>query len=85
MAKKEKKIPAKSPKKQMASEIEGRISDSLKDFPKRTSDKKYQKKIHKASKILVKTLALKPVKVSPKKGSKKSKKSTPDPKAEAVS
>jgi len=66
----------------MTSEIVERISDTLKDFPKRTTGKKYQKKIQKASKILVKTLALKPVKVSPKKSLKKSNKPLPESKAE---
>jgi hypothetical protein len=74
MAKKANKIKIKSPKKLLIVEIESKISDTLKDFPKRSKGKKYQKKIHKASRILVKTLAIRPVKVAPKKSSKKLKK-----------
>ena len=77
MAKKEKAIKTKSPKKLLILEIESRISDTLKEFPKRSKGKRFHKKIQKASRILVKTLAISPVKVVPKKGSKKINKSGP--------
>ncbi len=85
MAKKIKKTPVKSPKKLMTSEIEGRISDTLKDFPKRASNKKYKKTIQKASKILVKTLDIKSEKLSSKKKSIKTNKPVAETMSESIS
>jgi hypothetical protein len=85
MAKKANKIKIKSPKKLLILEIESKISDTLKDFPKRSKGKRYQSKIKKASRILVKTLAIKQVKVVPKKRSKKTSKSVTESKAEVIS
>ena len=56
MAKKEKKISDKSVKKTLLKEIEVKLSESVQSFHKKISDKKFQKQIHKAGKILSKSL-----------------------------
>ena len=85
MAKKIKQTAQKSFKKTLLTQIEGKLVESLKEFPKKLSEKKYRKKIHKAGKILTNSLALKPVKVSSKSVVKKTKKKNPEINTEAVS
>jgi hypothetical protein len=86
MAKKVKQTSQKSIRKTLLSQIEGKLSETLKDFPKKLSEKKYKKKIHKAGKILAGSIAIKPVKVEVKeeKRSKKSVKTKLKKKADPV-
>jgi len=73
MAKKMKQNAIKSLKKSLLLEIEGKLSESLTEFPKKINEKKYKKVIHKAGKILTKSLVINPVKASDKKDQKKTK------------
>jgi hypothetical protein len=72
MAKKVKSTSQKSLKKTLLRQIEGKLTESLLDFPKKGSDKKYRKTIHKAGKLLTNSIALKPVKATSKSDQKKS-------------
>jgi hypothetical protein len=72
MAKKIKSTSQKSLKKTLLSQIEGKLTKSLKEFPKKISEKKYRKTIHKAGKLLTNSIALKPVKATSKSDQKKS-------------
>ncbi len=75
----------KSLKKSLLLEIEGKLSESLTAFPKKINEKKYKKVIHKAGKILTKSLVINPVKATdPKSEQKKSKKKKPEIKTETV-
>jgi len=56
MAKKSKQQGKKSQKKLLLKEIENKLSETLKGYHKTTSAKKLEKKIHKAGKILAKSL-----------------------------
>ena len=89
MAKKVKQKSQKSLKKDLQTQVETRITESLVDLPKKISGKKFKKTIEKAGKILTRLLATKPVKVTTKKELSKSKKKKPDAvsaaKTEAVS
>jgi len=85
MAKKIKNTTQKSVKKELLGKIENKLIESLMDFPKKISEKKYRKTIHKAGKILTNTIALKPVKTTSKKDLKKSIEKNPEHKTEAVS
>ena len=96
MAKKIKQTSQKSLKKSLLLQIESKLTETLMDFPKKFSAKKYKKTIRKAGKILTNSIALKPVKATSKKDQKSSKKKQADakktevaenlqPKAEAVS
>ena len=71
MAKKTKQKSQKSLKKTLRDQVESRLSESLKDLPKKISEKKFRKTLRKAGKILIGTLATKPVKVASKTESKK--------------
>jgi len=85
MAKKIKNTTQKSLKKALLGQIENKLTESLMDFPKKFSEKKYRKTIHKAGKILTNSIALKPVKATSKKELKKPIEKKSEPKTEAVS
>jgi len=76
MAKKIKPTSQKSLKKTLLSQIEGKLTESLKDYPKKISEKKYRKTIRKAGKILTNLVALHPVKATSKNEKKSGKKKT---------
>jgi hypothetical protein len=80
MAKKIKQTSQKSIRKNLLDQVEIRLTESLMDFPKKTSDKKFRKTIRKAGKILTNSLATKPVTATTKSEFKKSKKKKPDAK-----
>ena len=56
MAKKNKEKSPKSSKKSLLKEIENKLTETTKGFHKKTSEKKLGKRIHKAGKILAKSL-----------------------------
>jgi len=56
MAKKTKEQSQKSSKKALLKEIEIKLADTVKDFHKKSSEKKLGRQIHKAGKILAKSL-----------------------------
>ena len=85
MAKKIKQTSQKSLKKVLLGQIESKLTESLMDFPKKISEKKYRKTIRKAGKILTNSIALKPVKAASKSELKKSKEKKAEVKTEAVS
>jgi hypothetical protein len=78
MAKKVKSTSQKSLKKTLLKQIEVKLTESLIDFPKKISAKKYKKTIHKAGKLLTDSIALKPVKATTKSDKKKSGKKKPE-------
>jgi hypothetical protein len=84
MAKKKKKVQ-KSLKKNLLKQVEGKLVESLVDFPKKFSEKKYKRTIHKAGKILTKSIAVKPIKSISKSDVKKSKEKKTETQVEAVS
>jgi hypothetical protein len=85
MAKKMKQTTLKSLKKSLLLKIEGKLSESLTEFPKKINEKKYKRVIRKAGKILTKSLVINPVKATDnKKDQKKPKKKKPEIKTEAV-
>ena len=85
MAKKTKQHSLKSLKKSLLLKIEGKLSESLTEFPKKLNEKKYKRIIHKAGKILTKSLVINPVKASDAKSEpKKSKKKKQDIKTENI-
>ena len=83
MAKKIKQTSQKSLKKTLLSQIEGKLTESLKDYPKKISEKKYRKTIRKAGKILTNLIALHPVKATSKNDKKKTDKKKTEEKTEA--
>ena len=85
MAKKIKQNSQKSLKKTLLIQIESKLTETLMEFPKKTSEKKYRKTIHKAGKMLTNSIALKPVKADSKTEIKKSKENKSEAKTEAVS
>jgi hypothetical protein len=85
MAKKMKQNSLKSLKKSLLLKIEGKLSESLTEFPKKINEKKYKRVIRKAGKILTKSLVINPVKATDKKTEqKKPKKKKPEIKTETV-
>jgi hypothetical protein len=56
MSKKNKQPGKKSQKKLLLKELENKLSETIKGYHKTTSPKKLNKQIHKAGKILVKSL-----------------------------
>ena len=68
----------KSLRKTLLDQIEGKLNETLKDFPRKISEKKFRKTIHKAGKLLTHSIALKPVKVVSQSDIKKSKKKKPE-------
>ena len=83
MAKKIKQTSQKSIKKNLLDQVENKLTESLRDFPKKISEKKFRKSIRKAGKILTQSLATKPVTASPKIEIKKSKKKKTESKSVA--
>jgi hypothetical protein len=85
MSKKTKQDSLKSQKKSLLLKIEGKLSESLIEFPKKLNEKKYKRIIHKAGKILTKSLVVNPVKASDgNTDQKKSKKKKQEVKPEIV-
>ncbi len=85
MAKKMKQTSLKSLKKSLLLKIEGKLSESLTEFPKKINEKKYKRVIRKAGKILTKSLVINPVIATDDKvKQKKSKKKKPEIKTEVV-
>ncbi len=84
MAKKKKRVQ-KSLKKTLLKQVEGKLVESLVDFPKKFGEKKYKRTIHKAGKILTKSIAVKPMKSVSKTEAKKSKEKKTETHVEAVS
>src|SRR3984885_6807809 len=84
MAKKIKQNSLKSLKKSLLLKIEGKLSESLTEFPKKINEKKYKRVIHKAGKILTKSLVINPVKATDNKTEKKSKKKKTETKPENI-
>ena len=87
MSKKNEQKSQKSLKKTLLTQVEARLSESLSDLPKNISEKKFRKSLQKAGKIITRSLATKPVKVTSKKELKKTKKKpeiNKEVKAEAV-
>jgi hypothetical protein len=74
MAKKMKQNSLKSLKKSLLLKIEGKLSESLTEFPKKINEKKYKRVIHKAGKILTKSLVINPVKATDNKKEQKNPK-----------
>lgn len=85
MAKKIKQNSLKSLKKSLLLKIEGKLSESLTEFPKKINEKKYKRVIRKAGKILTKSLAINPVKATDNKKEQKQKKKKPETKTEVAS
>jgi len=82
---KTKKTNKKSLRKTLLKDVEGKLIESLKDYPKKIKEKKYKKRIHKAGKILTGSIALKPIKSISTSDLKKSKEQKQEAKIEAVS
>ena len=61
----------KSLKKSLLLKIEGKLSESLTEFPKKINEKKYKRVIHKAGKLLTKSLVINPVKAAENKQEQK--------------
>jgi hypothetical protein len=74
MAKKTKQQSQKSAKKTLINEIENKLADTIKEYHKKISDKKFEKQIHKAGKILSKSLTKKQITVVHKEKNKAPKK-----------
>ena len=73
MAKKVKQHPQKSLKKTILKDIEGKLAESLKEYHKKISEKKFKKKLRKAGKILTSSLATENITVVPNKQPKPKK------------
>ncbi len=73
MAKKVKQHSQKSLKKTMLKEVQGKLAESLKEYHKKISEKKFNKKLRKAGKILTSSLAKEAITVVPKKEPKQKK------------
>jgi hypothetical protein len=71
MAKKMKQSSLKSLKKSLLLKIEGKLSESLTEFPKKINEKKYKRVIRKAGKLLTKSLVINPVKATDNKAEQK--------------
>ena len=79
MGKEKKPNKKKKLKKSLLKEIENKLSETIKGYSRKISAKKLDKQIHKAGKILVKSLTPEQIKVVHKeknKSPKKDKKST---------
>jgi hypothetical protein len=75
MGKKNKDQSPKSSKKSLLKDIESKITETVKGFHKKTSEKKLERQIHKAGKLLAKSLTTKEhIKVVHKKKAKSPKK-----------
>jgi hypothetical protein len=85
MAKKSKQPSQKSVKKTLLVEIENKLSESLKGYYKKISDKKFEKEIRKAGKILSKHLTKDQITVVHKEKAKAPKKEKKSAEKEVVS
>jgi hypothetical protein len=85
MAKKKKQQGKKAQKKTLLKEIEIRLTETFKDFHNKTSAKKLDKQIHKAGKILVKSITRKQITVVHKEKNKEPEKNKKIDKKEVVS
>jgi len=86
MGKKNKDQSPKSSKKSLLREIESKIAEIVKGFHKKTSEKKLEKQIHRAGKLLVKSLTTKEhIKVVHKEKTKAPKKEKKIPEKEVAS
>jgi hypothetical protein len=86
MAKKSKKSSQKPVKKTLLKEIEGKLAETVKGYHKKISDKKLEKQIHKAGKILAKSVSNKEqIKVVHKEKDKSPKKDKKVAEKEAAS
>jgi hypothetical protein len=77
MAKKNKPVSKKLQKKTLLKEIENKLAETVKGYHRKISKKKLEKQIHKAGKILSKSLVKEQITVAHKekpKGIKKEKK-----------
>ena len=73
MAKKVKQHKQQSIRKTMLREIEGKLAESLKDYHKKVSEKKFSKKLRKAGKLLSQSLVVKNISAVPGKQPKTKK------------
>jgi len=86
MGKKKKDQSPKSSKKSVLREIESKIAETVKGFHKKTSEKKLEKQIHRAGKLLAKSLTTKEhIKVVHKEKTKAPKKEKKVAEKEAAS
>ncbi|HET7001019.1 MAG TPA: hypothetical protein VFI33_06910 [Puia sp.] len=86
MGNKNKNRSPKSSKKLLLREIESKIAETVKGFHKKTSEKKLEKQIRRAGKLLAKSLTTKEqIKVVHKKKTKAPKKEKKVPEKEVVS
>ncbi len=74
MAKKSKQPSQKSAKKSLLSEIETKLADTVRGYYKKISDKKFEKELRKAGKILSKHLTKDQITIVHKKKTKSPKK-----------
>ena len=74
MAKKTKQPSQKDLKKTLLKEVENKLTETLKGYYKKISDKKFEKEIHKAGKILSKHLTKEQITVVHKEKTKAPKK-----------
>ena len=75
----------KSLRKSLLTKIEGKLSESLTEFPKKISEKKYKRIIRKAGKILTKSLFINPVRsADQKKERKKTRRTEQESKTENI-
>lgn len=85
MAKKVKQEAAKSQKKVILNEIESKLEETVKGYGRKVSEKKFKKKLHKAGKILSKSLTKDQITVAHKEKPKAPKKEKKVPKVEIAS
>lgn len=74
MAKKNKQHSLKSVKKTLLKEIESKLTETVKGYHKKISNKKFDKQIHKAGKLLSKSLTKEQITVVHKEKTKAPKK-----------
>lgn len=77
MAKKVKQHKQQSIKKTILREIEGKLAESVKEYHKKVSEKKFSKKLRKAGKLLSQSLAVKNISAVPGKQPKSKKTKRP--------
>jgi hypothetical protein len=85
MAKSDKQKTPKSQKKAILSEIEGKLAETVKGYSRKISEKKFKKKLHKAGKILSKSLTKDQITVAHKEKPKAPKKEKKAPNVEIAS
>lgn len=77
MTKKVKQPKQQSIRKTMLRDIEGKLAESLKEYQKKVSEKKFSKKLRKAGKLLSQSLAIKNISAVPGKQPKLKKTKRP--------